>query len=90
MAGGDVRVTFLYFAWVRQKIGRSEEALSLPSHVRTVADAMAFLRAKGPAYAEAFREPAALRAAVNEKHASFDAAIHAGDEIAFFPPMTGG
>lgn len=90
MTNGDFRVTLLYFAWVRQRIGRAGEEMSLPAHVRTVADAMEFLKARGPGYAEAFRDRDRLRAAVNETHAGFDAAIRGGDEIAFFPPVTGG
>lgn len=83
-------MTLLYFAWVKQKIGRGEEELRLPSGVATIAELVAFLRARGPGYAEAFGEPARLRAARNQMHVSFEARIEDGDEIAFFPPVTGG
>lgn len=83
-------MTLLYFAWVRQKIGKSDEQIVLPAQVATVADLVAHLRARGAGYAEAFAEPKRVRAAVNQNHVSFDAEISDQDEIAFFPPVTGG
>lgn len=80
----------LYFAWVRQKIGLSEEQVSVPSDVTTVAALMDFLSRRGPGYEAAFRNPALLRCAVNQEHAKFDASVRADDEVAFFPPVTGG
>lgn len=83
-------MTLLYFAWVRQKIGASEESLALPDGVATVRALAEFLRARGGGYAEAFADLGWLRAAVNQEHVSLDAAIGPDDEIAFFPPVTGG
>jgi molybdopterin synthase sulfur carrier subunit len=83
-------VTLLYFAWVRQKIGRGEETIELPAHVTTVTELVAWLRGRGPGYADAFADTSRLRAAVNQDHAGFDAAVGARDEVAFFPPVTGG
>jgi molybdopterin synthase sulfur carrier subunit len=83
-------VTLLYFAWVRQKIGKSEEQILLPERIATVADLVKHLRARGGGYAEAFAEPKRLRAAVNQDHVSFDAVVCDQDEVAFFPPVTGG
>ena len=80
----------LYFAWVRQKIGRSEEELALPPDVTTVASLMEFLRRRGPGYEAAFQNSALLRCAVNQEHAKFDARVGPDDEVAFFPPVTGG
>lgn len=80
----------LYFAWVRQKIGRSEEIVQHSAELRTVGDLAKFLAARGGGYAEAFADLARLRAAVNQVHAGLDHAIAAGDEVAFFPPVTGG
>ena len=80
----------LYFAWVRQKTGRSEETIAHAPELRTVGDLAAMLAARGGGYAEAFAERKRLRAAVNQIHAGFDAPIAAGDEVAFFPPVTGG
>jgi molybdopterin synthase sulfur carrier subunit len=83
-------VTLLYFAWVRQKVGKHEETMALPEGVATVADLMAHLRRLGPGYAEAFADESRIRAAVNQRHSRFDAGVAAGDEVAFFPPVTGG
>lgn len=80
----------LYFAWVRQKIGKSEETLALPAEVSTVRNLVDHLRARGGGYAEAFGDPLRLRAAANQEHVGFDALIGPDDEIAFFPPVTGG
>ncbi|MGN6515638.1 MAG: molybdopterin converting factor subunit 1 [Rhizomicrobium sp.] len=83
-------MTILYFAWVRQKAGRGEETLFLPAHVKTVSDLVGFLEARGGGFAEAFCDPKRIRAAVNQEHANFDAPLKDGDEVAFFPPVTGG
>jgi molybdopterin synthase sulfur carrier subunit len=83
-------VTLLYFAWVRQKVGVSEERIDLPSGVRTVAELVAYLRDRGPEFQDAFSEPARLRAAVNREHAVWQASVGPEDEVAFFPPVTGG
>jgi molybdopterin synthase sulfur carrier subunit len=83
-------VKLLYFAWVRQKIGRSEEELSVPANVTTVASLIDYLKRQGPGYEAAFENPERLRCAVNQEHARFDARVRPNDEVAFFPPVTGG
>jgi molybdopterin synthase sulfur carrier subunit len=83
-------VKLVYFAWVRQKAGRGEEDLTLPAGVKNVGDLVAHLRARGGGYAEAFADVKRVRAAVNQEHVGFDAALSADDEVAFFPPVTGG
>ena len=83
-------MNLLYFAWVRQKIGRAEERLDLPGDVTTVYELAEYLRERGGGYGEAFADLARLRAAVNQEHVSFDAPITSEDEVAFFPPVTGG
>ena len=83
-------MTLLYFAWVRQKVGAAQETLDLPPNVRTVHDLIAHLQKRGGGFLEAFNDTARLRAAVNQEHAGLDAAIFDGDEVAFFPPVTGG
>ena len=80
----------LYFAWVRQKVGRSEERLDMPASVTNVSNLVDYLRARGPNYEAAFRDRALLRVAVNQQHTDFNAVVHADDEVAFFPPVTGG
>lgn len=83
-------MTLLYFAWVRQKIGISGEQLDLPDTVRTVAALADYLRLRGGGYADAFADMKRLRAAVNQEHVQFDASVRTNDEVAFFPPVTGG
>jgi sulfur-carrier protein len=83
-------VTLLYFAWVRQKIGHGEERIELPAGVKTVDDLVAHLRAYGPGYADAFSDMKRLRVAINLEHSSLDATLNTNDEVAFFPPVTGG
>ena len=80
----------LYFAWVRQKIGRSEDTVQHAPELRTVGDLAALLHCRGGGYGEAFGDMSRLRAAVNHVHAGLDAPIASGDEVAFFPPVTGG
>ncbi len=83
-------MNLLYFAWVKQKIGKSEETIELPAGVATVRALAEHLRARGGGYGEAFADLTRLKAAVNQEHVGFDAKIGANDEIAFFPPVTGG
>ena len=80
----------LYFAWLRQKIGMSEEFIDLPAHVSDVAGLLDWLSGRGPEFADAFTHRQVIRVAVNQEHVPFDAPVKAGDEIALFPPVTGG
>jgi molybdopterin synthase sulfur carrier subunit len=80
----------LYFAWLRQRVGAGEETVDPPAEVRDVAGLVAWLKTRGPGHAEALRDTSAIRIAVNQEFAAMDAAIAPGDEIALFPPMTGG
>ncbi len=80
----------LYFAWVRQKVGRSEEVIEHAPGLRTVADLAAMLVRRGGGYADAFGDLKRLRVAVNQVHVGIDTVLAAGDEVAFFPPVTGG
>ena len=83
-------VKILYFAWVREKTGKAEEIVDLPAGVETVADLVAWLKQRGPEFAEAFARPGVVRAAVDQTHVQPTASIAGAREIAFFPPMTGG
>jgi molybdopterin synthase sulfur carrier subunit len=80
----------LYFAWVRQKVGRSDEVIEHTPALRTIGDLAAMLAARGGGYAEAFGDMRRVRAALNQAHAGLDALLAPGDEVAFFPPVTGG
>jgi molybdopterin synthase sulfur carrier subunit len=81
---------FVYFAWVRERIGRSEEELELPSNVRTVAELLAWLRERGEEYRSALRHPEVIRVAIDQEHVDHRQPIAGAREIALFPPMTGG
>ena len=80
----------LYFAWVRQKVGMAEEAVSPPAEIGNVGQLVQWLAARSPGHAAAFAQPRQVRAAVNQEFAGPDAPVAANDEIAFFPPVTGG
>ncbi len=83
-------MTLLYFAWVRQKLGTGEEHIDLPPDVHSLSELATFLRQRGGAFAEVFAVTGGLRAAVNQEHAKWESAVAADDEVAFFPPVTGG
>jgi molybdopterin synthase sulfur carrier subunit len=80
----------LYFAWLRERIGLAEEQVEPPAGTRSVADLVIWLRSRGAGYAEALADTARVRCAVNQDFATPEAALAPGDEIAFFPPITGG
>jgi molybdopterin synthase sulfur carrier subunit len=83
-------VKLVYFAWVRERIGKTDEEVEPPATVATVADLVRWLKERGEEYAYAFENEAVVRAAVDHRHVKPDAAIAGAREIAFFPPMTGG
>ena len=78
----------LYFAWVRERIGVPKE--TGPTTASTVADLVAELRTKEDRYEAAFADLSALRVAVDQELADFEASLDGAREVAFFPPMTGG
>lgn len=80
----------MYFAWVRERIGKAEETIEPPATVSTVGDLISWLSSRGEEYAHAFETPKVIRAAIDHTHVRPDTAIAGAREIAFFPPMTGG
>lgn len=80
----------MYFAWVRERIGKAEETIDPPATVSTVGDLISWLSSRGEEYAHAFETPKVIRAAIDHTHVRPDTAIAGAREIAFFPPMTGG
>ncbi|MGE3146926.1 MAG: molybdopterin converting factor subunit 1 [Pseudorhodoplanes sp.] len=80
----------LYFAWVRERIGKTEEEVALPAGIATVGELMEWLAGRGEEYAYAFENRKVIRAAIDRVHVKPDAALAGAREIAFFPPMTGG
>jgi len=83
-------VKLLYFAWVRERIGKPEEDVEPPPGIGTVGELIGWLTRRGEEYAHAFENPQVIRAAIDRSHVRADAAIAGAREIAFFPPMTGG
>jgi molybdopterin synthase sulfur carrier subunit len=81
-------IRVLYFAWVRERIGLPGEELA--TDAATVADLVAELSAREDRYAAAFADLGALRVALDQRLADFDAPLTGVREVAFFPPMTGG
>ena len=79
-----------YFAWVRERVGKTEEKLELPAGVATIGQLMTWLAGRGEQYAHAFDNPKVIRAAIDRTHVPPQTPIKGAAEIAFFPPMTGG
>ncbi|WP_341702693.1 molybdopterin converting factor subunit 1 [Ferrovibrio sp.] len=80
----------LYFAALRERVGVAEETLTPPSEIRTVADLVTWLRGRSDLHAAALADPAMVRVAVNQDYATPDQPVAPGDEVALFPPVTGG
>jgi sulfur-carrier protein len=80
----------LYFAWLRERIGRAEEEITFPPGVNTAGDALAHLAGLGEEYAYAFENPSIIRIALDRRHVPAETSLGHAREIAFFPPMTGG
>ena len=80
----------LYFARIRAQIGQSVELLEKPSAMTTVADLIASLKARGGGYEAALADPAAVKVAINHDYVGLDHPVTETDEIALFPPVTGG
>ncbi len=83
-------IRLLYFAWVREKLGRSEEIVTLPPEITRVDALMAWLAGRDDVHADVFGRPGVIRAAIDQVHAQPSASIAGAREIAFFPPVTGG
>ncbi len=80
----------VYFAWVWERVGKTEEDLVLPPGVDTVSDLIGWLKGRGENYAHAFENAGSVRAALDRRHVKHDVAVAGAHEVAFFPPMTGG
>lgn len=80
----------LYFAWVKEKTGVAAEDVELPAGIATVSELIAWLKTRGPEFANAFERSEVIQAAIDRSHVRHDARIAGAREIAFFPPVTGG
>jgi molybdopterin converting factor subunit 1 len=83
-------LTIYYFAWLRERTGMSHEELPLPDGVTTVTELVDYLSARGPGHSLAFQNRRTIRCAINQEFADPSSPLHPGDEVAFFPPVTGG
>jgi molybdopterin synthase sulfur carrier subunit len=83
-------VKLVYFAWVRERVGKTDEDIEVPESVGTVADLVRWLKGRGEEYGYAFENEGVVRAAIDHVHVKPEASIAGAREIAFFPPMTGG
>ena len=80
----------MYFAWVREKTGLCQEELELPPEINTVKDLLAWQQTRGLEFKSAFKNLDIIRVAVNQTHVKHDYCLNGAEEIAFFPPVTGG
>jgi molybdopterin synthase sulfur carrier subunit len=80
----------LWFAWLRTRVGSAEENLSPPDTVRDVRTLLDWLKTRSPGHAEALKNLSVVRVAVNQTYVPLDHAVTSSDEIAIFPPVTGG
>lgn len=83
-------IKLVYFAWVRERIGKTDETVALPAGVATVGELIEWLKARGEEYGHAFENAPHIRAAIDRKHVKHNAPLAGAREVAFFPPMTGG
>ena len=80
----------LYFSWLKEKIGTNAEEIEKPKKVKTIMDLIQFLKNTSNAHEDAFTHLKSIKVAVNKNFANFETEIKNNDEIAFFPPVTGG
>jgi molybdopterin synthase sulfur carrier subunit len=85
-----MRLKLVYFAWVRERIGRTDEEVEVPAGAATVADLVRWLKGRGEEYAYAFENETVVRAAIDHAHVPPETPLAGAREVAFFPPMTGG
>jgi molybdopterin synthase sulfur carrier subunit len=83
-------VKLLYFAWLKQKTGIGAEDITLPEDVTTLGALVDWLKTRGPGYGEALADLSVVRFAVNQDFAQLDHLLTDADEVALFPPVTGG
>jgi molybdopterin synthase sulfur carrier subunit len=85
-----MHIKVLYFARIKEALNYSTEDIQLPEDVQTITALKNFLSLRGDTWADLFNGKQTVRAAINHELVDNLAIIHAGDEVAFFPPVTGG
>ncbi len=83
-------VKILYFSWIRERVGMDEELIALPDNVVSVFDMLQWMQGRNEQFASALEEPDIIRVALDQEHTEHDQPIGSPNEIALFPPMTGG
>ena len=79
-----------YFSWIKEHVGKSEEQIELPDHINDVNELINYLNELDKKYSLILEKKKLIKIAVNKTYSSFDTSISNSDEIAFFPPVTGG
>ena len=80
----------LYFSWIKDKLGKSHEEMQLNENIKTVNDLITLLKKNNENYEDVFKDTSSIKVSINMETSRFEDSIHDKDEIAFFPPMTGG
>lgn len=80
----------LYFSWIKDKIGKAQENIEIQSNVKTVEDLIVFLQNTNDKYKSVFEKTSDIKVSINMETANFNDVVNDNDEVAFFPPMTGG
>ena len=80
----------LYFSWIKDKIGKTHEDIQIKDNIKTIDDLIAYLKKNNESYEEVFKDTSSIKVSINMETANFKDQISNNDEVAFFPPMTGG
>ena len=80
----------LYFSWIKDKIGKTHEDIQIKDNIKTIDDLVAYLKKSNESYEEVFKDISSIKVSINMETADFKDQINNNDEVAFFPPMTGG
>ena len=80
----------LYFSWIKDKIGKTHEDIEIKDNIKTINDLIAYLKKSNETYEEVFKDTSSIKVSINMETADFKDQINNNDEVAFFPPMTGG
>ncbi len=83
-------LNIVYFAWVKERLGKGHEAMEIPSDLDTISDLVELLSKQAPEYKSVFADLTKLRFALDQEFTSIDASINSAEELAIFPPVTGG